>query len=207
MTSFSFAILTHNEGECIEALLSQLVQYKRDCDEIIVLDDYSDDHITVEILSRYRDAGSISLHHNALNKDFANQKNVLNSLCKGDFIFQIDADELISDKLVSNLETLIEANKSADLFMVPRVNTVDGITPEHIKKWGWRLDDAGRVNFPDYQSRIYRNSPDIKWQNAVHERISGYGYFVYIPPVPALSILHHKSIDRQEKQNSFYETI
>jgi hypothetical protein len=41
---------------------------------------------------------------------------------------------------------------------VPRVNTVKGITQEHIQKWGWIVDNQGRVNWPDLQWRIYANN-------------------------------------------------
>ena len=51
----------------------------------------------------------------------------------------IDADEMISEYMVKNLYQILEMNKDVDLYFVPRINTVAGLTEEHIKKWGWRL--------------------------------------------------------------------
>ena len=94
-----------------------------------------------------------------------------------------------------------------DIVFVPRVNTVEGLTDEHIKKWGWKVDEKGWVNFPDYQTRIYKNTDDVKWMNKVHERITGYDTFSNFPAEEQWSLYHPKQIDRQEQQNEFYETI
>ena len=94
-----------------------------------------------------------------------------------------------------------------DIVFVPRVNTVEGLTDEHINKWKWKVDEKGWVNFPDYQTRIYKNTEDVKWMNKVHERITGYSTFSNFPAEEQWSLYHHKQIDRQEQQNEFYETI
>jgi hypothetical protein len=90
---------------------------------------------------------------------------------------------------------------------VPRVNTVDGLTQEHINKWGWNVNENGWVNFPDYQGRIWRNRPNILWKNKVHEVLIGYNEHTYLPAEEQFSFYHPKDIDRQEKQNKFYEEI
>ena len=64
-----------------------------------------------------------------------------------------------------NLQFFLESNKEVDLFFVPRINTVEGLTPTHIKKWGWKVGENGWINFPDYQWRIYKNDPKIVWVN------------------------------------------
>jgi hypothetical protein len=46
-------------------------------------------------------------------------------------------------------------------------------TQNHILKWGWRVNEKGWVNYPDYQQRIFKNIDRIKWVNKVHERIVG----------------------------------
>ena len=38
-----------------------------------------------------------------------------------------------------------------------------------IKCAGWNVNDKGWVNWPDYQWRIWKNKPKIKWKNKVHE--------------------------------------
>jgi glycosyltransferase involved in cell wall biosynthesis len=49
----SYAILTHNEGQYIETLLSFLTTNKRPEDEIVIVDDFSTDLETIEILKKY----------------------------------------------------------------------------------------------------------------------------------------------------------
>ena len=94
-----------------------------------------------------------------------------------------------------------------DVILVPRVNTVEGLTDEHIQKWGWNVDENGWVNFPDYQWRIYKNSADIKWQNKVHETLIGYNTISNLPSIEELALYHPKTIDRQVKQNNYYDTL
>ena len=101
----------------------------------------------------------------------------------------------------------ILSGNDVDVIFIPRVNTVEGLTDSHIQKWGWQVNEKGWVNFPDYQTRIYKNTNDIMWMNKVHERITGYNSVSNFPPQEEYSLYHHKQIDRQEKQNEFYETI
>ena len=142
-----------------------------------------------------------------LNKDFASYKNNLKNHANGIFIFQIDADELPSEYLITNMHDLLEANKDIDLFFVPRVNTVEGLTDEHIQKWRWNVNEKGWVNWPDVQTRIYRRTSEIEWEGKVHERIKGYNTMTYLPLEEDFALYHPKDIQRQEKQNALYETI
>jgi hypothetical protein len=143
----------------------------------------------------------------SLNKDFASYKNNLKNHANGMFIFQIDADEMPSEYLVENLQFFLESNKEVDLFFVPRINTVEGLTKEHIQKWRWKVDENGWINFPDYQTRIYRRTSEIEWQGKVHERIIGYNTLSVLPQEEEYCLYHHKQIARQEKQNDYYDTI
>ena len=142
-----------------------------------------------------------------LNKNFAAYKNNLNKACNGNWIFQIDADEIPNEYLIEALPFILEANAETEAYWVPRVNTVAGITDEHIAKWGWRVDDQGWVNFPDWQMRIYRNDDNIYWIKPVHEQLKGYTKFANLPAEENYCLYHPKNIGRQEAQNKFYETI
>ena len=201
----SYAILTHNEGACIETLLQTLVEYKDAVDEIVVVDDYSSDTLTLQILQDYKQAKHIKLYQNYLSDDFANQKNFLMNKCSGDFIFNIDADEMVKPELIVNLKAIIEENPEVDLYAIARENIVEGITEEHIRKWGWVVNEAGFINFPDYQLRLIKNNSGITWKNKVHEVPAFYKRLSFLPEEFALE--HVKDIERQEKQNSFYGTI
>ena len=203
----SYSILTHNETDSLKNLIHFLVKHKDEEDEIVILDDYSDNKNTVELLDAYCSIYEIKFEKRHLLKDYAGQKNHLTRMCSGDYIVNVDADEMPHKWLMKNIKEILENNPTIDLYWVPRVNTVDGITQEHIDKWGWNVNEKGWVNFPDYQGRIWRNRPNILWKNKVHEVLSGYKQHTYLPAEEKFSFYHPKDIDRQEQQNSFYESI
>jgi glycosyltransferase involved in cell wall biosynthesis len=202
--TISYAILTHNEGEYIETLLSFLTTHKRAEDEIVIVDDFSDDELTKSILAKYKD--QITLQYRVFDGD-ATQKNYLNSLCTKDYILQLDADELVSLDFLNMLPNLLELNDSVDLFIMPRINTVEGLTPEWSNKWGWRVNEKGWVNFPDWQMRLYRNCEWVKWDGLLHSKITGYKTFNNLPENELFCILHPKQLNRQIEQNTLYDKI
>lgn len=200
----SYAITVCNELHEVKRLLDQLIQLKREEDEIVVLLDKTKSSMQLEnMLANY----NIKLHTDYFDGHFADWKNKLNSFCTGDYIFQIDADEYPHEELIADLPEILAANSHVEALVVPRVNTVEGLTAEHISKWGWNVNDKGWVNFPDYQWRIYKNSPYIKWKNKVHEVIEGYKVMAQIPGYEFFSLYHPKTIERQERQNNYYESI
>jgi glycosyltransferase involved in cell wall biosynthesis len=205
----SYAITVCNEFAEIQRLLNQLLQHKKPQDEIVVLVDISKNEPSSYLLNYLREFNSkntIKLDEGYFDGHFADWKNKLNSLCSGDFIFQIDADEYFPNEFIDLIHQILESNPEVDLYFVPRINTVSGLTEEHIQKWGWKVEN-GRVNYPDYQGRIYRNSSEIKWENKVHENIVGFKQYTALPEVDALSLIHPKTIERQERQNAYYETL
>jgi glycosyltransferase involved in cell wall biosynthesis len=162
----------------------------------------------IEYLELQANADHITLIESEFDNDFAQWKNFLNSQCKGEWIFQLDADEYLTPDLIVNLEALLEANSDKDLIVVPRINTVEGLTEAHIQKWGWNVNEKGWVNFPDVQTRIYKNKPEqIGWNGKVHERIGGYENYTNFPIEELYCIIHPKVIERQEKQNNYYDTL
>ena len=206
--TISYAITVCNEIEELTILLNFLQTNIRKEDEIVI--QYDETSVTDEVKEYVTLMDSMHENHIVvgfpLNKDFASFKNNLKSHCTKDYIFQVDADEIPHEFLVEYIGEVLDENP-VDIVFVPRVNTVEGLTDEHIKKWGWKVDEKGLVNFPDYQTRIYKNTDDVKWMNKVHERITGYDTFSNFPAEEQWSLYHSKQIDRQEQQNEFYETI
>ena len=203
----SYSILTHNETDSLLRLIEFLVNHKDEKDEIVILDDFSDNEKTKEILDTMCSIHEIKFEQRHLLKDYAGQKNHLTRMCSGDYIFNLDADELPHKSLIKNIKPILESNPTIDLYWVPRVNLVEGITQDHIQQWGWNVNEKGWINFPDYQGRIWRNRPNILWKNKVHEVLYGYKEYAYLPAEEEYSFYHPKDIDRQEKQNEFYDTI
>ncbi len=210
MINVTYAVTVCNELEEITKLINFLQPRIKSEDEILI--QYDSASVTkpvkdyLEILSQLHKS-NIKVIGFPLNNDFASFKNNLKNNANGIFIFQIDADEIPSEYLVSNLTDFLEYNKDVDLFFVPRINTVEGLTETHIRKWGWKVNEKGWVNFPDYQTRIYRRTSEIEWKKKVHETIVGYNTLSVLPMEEDYCIYHHKQIERQEKQNAYYDTI
>ena len=204
----SYAITVCNEFIEIQRLLGFLLENKRDQDEIVILYDSKNGTKEVEqVLDHYNSIIEYyTLQKSPFNKHFADWKNLLTSYCNGDYVYQIDADEIISKYVLDNLPMILQYNK-VDVLKVPRINTVEGLTQEHIQKWGWRIDEKGWVNFPDYQWRIYKNDSKIKWKNKVHEVLEGYKTISHLPLEEPWCLKHPKTIKRQEKQNNYYNTL
>jgi glycosyltransferase involved in cell wall biosynthesis len=180
----------------LDPLFQNLLKFIQPEDEIVVVDDMSDEPSTLLTISKYED------------KDFAEHKNFAKSKCTKEYIFFIDADENINTGLLSTLKEILYNNPQVDLFLVPRVNVVVGLTEEHKSKWGWTTNDKGWVMFPDYQTRIVKNIPEIKWEGKVHERLVGHKTHTALPhETEDYCLLHIKNIDRQEAQNKLYNTL
>jgi len=201
----SYAVTVCNELEEIKKLIPFLIENKQEQDEIMVLIDLKNGTSDVlEYLGLLED--KIIIVGEQFDGHFGNWKNKLTELCDGDYIFQIDADEIPHKTLMENIHQIIEMN-DVDVILVPRVNTVTGLTQEHIQKWKWMVNENGWVNWPDPQWRIYKNVDYIKWENKVHEKLDGYKTISNLPMMEELSLHHSKTIEKQEKQNEYYETL
>ena len=204
----SYAITVCNEFQEIQRLINFLIKNKRVEDEIVVLFDSTNGTSDIEEFLRAKSVnGEFNWFNYSFDGHFANMKNRLTDMCNGDYIYQIDADELPPKYLLENLSYILKANENVDVYRVPRINTVQGLTQEHVQKWGWRVDKKGWVNFPDYQWRIYKNDSNIKWVNKVHEILTGFETMSQLPTEEEYCLLHDKTIEKQEKQNAYYDTL
>jgi len=196
----SYAITVCNELDEITKLLNFLLKHRRKKDEIVILFDKKNG--TPEVWSRIlelRGENNVNYKSATFKHHFADWKNQLTEMCKGDYIFQIDADEIPHELLIDKLPEIIETNPDNEVYLVPRVNTVKGLTKEHINKWRWNVDEQERVNWPDYQWRI--------WKNKVHEVLEGHKTHALLPAMTELALFHPKTVERQEKQNNYYNTL
>jgi len=162
----SYALTVCNEFLEIQRLIDFLLEHKRDQDEIVIVFDSNNGSKSIEEYLRAKSVNGSKFrwYPFSFEGDFSSLKNYLTKNCVGDYIFQIDADELPNWYLMQYLPVILEAN-NVDALRVPRVNTVKGLTQEHIQKWGWVVDSRGRVNWPDPQWRIYKNNKRKEKQN------------------------------------------
>lgn len=237
MISISYAILACNEYDELKSLIDLLAVKINTCDEIVVVLDSNcseevHDYIytfALENVDKYYSI-NFSYHIRNLDKDFSSQKNFLNSKCKAQYIFNIDADEIPNVGLLgSNLTSLLEMNELVDVYKVPRINIVKGVTDEFIKLNHWITSSAEDIeneygldniiihrcyctpepiiNFPDWQFRIYKNDSSIHWVGKVHEILTGYKTQAYLPTTLEYSLLHIKEFNKQIQQNNLYATL
>ena len=205
----SYAVTVCNELVEIQRLLPFLIENKRQEDEIVIFYDSNNGTKSVEDYLKAQSQITFApfrFIHYHFDGHFANMKNALTEACLGDYIFQIDADEMPNSYLMENLSTILESN-DVEVLRIPRINTVSGLTQEHVQKWGWNVNEEGWINFPDYQWRIYKRSPYIKWENRVHEVLNGFKSLAFLPAVEGYCLTHHKDIERQERQNAYYSTL
>jgi hypothetical protein len=211
MPSISYAITAVNEHQELERLLDQLNEHIRPEDEIVVQLDNTATEEVKEVAVKYNVGSKYEYHRIffGLNGDFATFKNNLKNHCTRNYIFFIDADEYLGEDLLGNLPEILDLNPNHDVFLIPRINTVEGITHEHIKKWGWNLNDKNWINYPDYQTRLCKNRKDIQWYGRVHERLQSSELLLgeALPTYHGLDLIHPKTIERQEKQNKLYSTL
>lgn len=213
----SFCITVCNEHFELDRLLKQLFRYIDNTDQIVVQGDQGNvtDEV-ISILSKYKKDERFVYVEYPLNRDFATFKNNAIKHCTKQWNFLIDADEYCDEFLLTHLKQILTDNSDIDVFKVPRVNTVEGITPEYLKQRGWLMHNINGIdviNFPDSQYRIFKNNKKIKYINTVHECLSGYDWETVLPISKNgkytfdYCLYHPKSIERQIKQNNFYDTL
>lgn len=208
----SYGLTTWIEHIELENLLNYLNPRIDDEDEIIIV--YDQNRVTPEVMSVMENFKRENYKFYPFNfqQNFLENKNYLGSMCTGEFIFQIDSDELPSETLLQNVKPILEANPDIDVYWVPRINIVNGLTKEHVQQWGWNVNEKGWVNFPDPQKRIYRNSPEIQWRDPegkpqLHGMVTGYKTETQLPFEEEWALTHTKAIQKQEYQNKTYRDI
>ena len=198
----SYGITVHNEAEELEKLLGKLLVSIDEQDEVVICVDGDDENVK-GVIKLYSIDSRVIHYNRKLDGNFSNQKNSVIEKSSGDYVFHIDADEYPNKILLQQLKQILEIN-DVDLIWIPRVNTIEGMKEEHIRRWGWRVTENSWVNYPDYQARVFRRDESIRWTRPLHEYITGCKTYSHLPPQEELSLYHPKTIEKQEKQNMFY---
>ena len=206
----SYLLTCKNEGYQLQSLIELLYKYKTDS-ECIILDDYTDDVDTLNVLNNVKRDGSgfFTVYQHQLNNNYSTHKNFGKSLCRGEWVWQIDADEMPSEVLLTNLHEILDSNPTVELFWVPRINNFIGVTDAHAKQWGWDINNPNKwVNWHggDYQGRIFKNLPHLRWERPLHEKIEGYKVSSKFPKEEEFALIHTKTIEKQIQTNVRYNT-
>jgi len=205
----SYLVTCKNTGSELQFLLERLYKYGQN-NECIILDDHSDDPVTLQVLNNTSNNSFFKVHKHKLDRNYSEHKNYGKSQCQGEYIFQIDDDELPSEILLESLKELIELNSTVELFWIPRINDFKGVNPQNAAQWGWKLtpyEDRLIVNWPDPQGRLFKNTPHIEWKRRLHEKVEGSKTHVHLPYEYEFALLHNKTIEKQVETNIKYNKM
>lgn len=164
--NLSIAIATFNEEENIKRCLDRVKEWVY---EIVVVDGKSNDK-TVEI-ARGSGAKVIVVKNQAV---FHINKQKAIDACRGEWVLQLDADEIVSEGLASEIKNVIQHSDSNG-YWVPRKNFFLG---RFLKKGG---------QYPDYTLRLYRRGMGKLPAKDVHEQAVVEGNVGYLKN----SLLHY----------------
>lgn len=207
----SYGITVCNESDELKKLLKCLTDNIDSNDEIIILSDKANvTEPVLDIISDFASRNEYIKHISfPLNSDFSRFKNNLITESCGDYLFQIDADEIPNISLLKKIKEFLYIHNNCDCFRIPRINIVNGISEEYIKEWNWKIDDKNRINYPDLQMRLFKLNKNIIWVNKVHEVLINYDKVKNLPhrETEQYCLYHIKEIQKQVRQNDFYNTI
>lgn len=125
-------------------------------DEIIVVDSMSTDG-TQELAKKY---GAVVIEREFIN--YGEQKNFAEQQAKGPWILNVDADEVVSDNLSKEIQSLIskELQDCAAVYEIDRLNYYCGNPISH---GGWS---------PDFNRRLYQKNRARWTEPMVHEKLN-----------------------------------
>ena len=119
----SYAIPVCNEDKELDRLLAQLLFHETPNMEVVVQCDQGNTTQEVyKVLDKY--SAFIHVVQFPLKGNFAAFKNNLKKHCTGDWIFQIDADEYLSEDLAKNIQNILIDNPTVDLFLLPNLRPI-----------------------------------------------------------------------------------
>lgn len=187
MAKVSVVINTLNEEENLSHAINSVQGF---ADEVIVVDMYSSD-------------GTAALAKKLGAKVFTHEKtgyveparNFALSKAKGDWIFILDADEVLPKTLQKKLLTIIQTSKN-DYFRIPRKNIIFGKWIKYSRWW------------PDYNIRFFRKD-HVSWNEVIHAVPMTSGRGADIPAKEAFAIIHNNypSIETYLERMNRYTSI
>lgn len=201
----TYGITVSDEFFEFKRLINSLQPYLLPEEDIVILADKN--KITKEI-EDFCELCGLQINYFNFQKDFSEFKNTLFSLTSKQYLFQIDADEQIPPSLLSAVRQVAQQGE-IDLLWIPRINIIRGMTKKDIDNFNWKINEYGWEGFPDYQARFVSTRGHIRWQNKVHEILTGSekSALIQTQPITHYSILHVKDIEKQKKQNNLYSQI
>src|SRR3989338_7510726 len=156
----SVVLATYNEEKNLPECLNSVAGL---ADEIIIVDGSSQDK-TVEVAKKYK--AKVVVTENLPNFHINKQKAI--DLATKNWVFQLDADERVSNELVEEIKSKLANNSSTNGYWIARKNWFLG---RFLMKGG---------QYPDYTLRLYRKGKGHLPQVHVHEQAEVVGHVEYL---------------------------
>ena len=193
----TYSIQVCNESRELFSLLNFLLKVKDSEDEINVIVDSLHTTDKVKLVLKEFDK-QINVYPRAFD-NFCDNSNYHLDMAKGDYIVGLDADEMPQEKFVKGIKQILNDN-DIDILFIPRINIHPGLTQQFLNDSKFNVNECGWINWPDFQGRISRNIPSIRWSNELHTKLSGSTKVSGLPAKPELALWHIKSIEKQESR-------
>lgn len=143
-------ILTKNNARSIRYAIESIINF---VDELIIVDSGSEDG-TLDIVREYTD----KVYYNPF-QDFSSQRNFAIQHCKNDWIFFLDADEVVGENFSEAIKCV--GGKFRSLLM-PRYNLISLEPMQFI---------LSHPHYSEYQQRFFRNDGKCYFHHPVHHQL------------------------------------
>lgn len=128
MARISGVVIALNEAHQLHYALSTLLPW---CDEVIVVDQHSED----ETASIAEEMGATVYQHDRTGGIADPARRFAVAKASGDWIFILDADEMVPPSLADHLRELADSDPELDVVLVPRANVLLGRWLKHGNNW------------------------------------------------------------------------
>lgn len=169
MITISLCMIVKNEEDTIGRCLSSVQDL---VDEIIIVDTGSTDR-TKFVVSQYTD----KIYDFEWSDDFAAARNFVFSLANSEYIFWLDADDLLKE---SDQQKMAALKKNLD-------PSIDSVTMNYYLAF----DEFGNVTSKVRRNRLVKRANDFQWIGSVHEYLEVWGIILNSDIAIVHSSLHH----------------
>ena len=170
--SLTIIILTHNSQQTIKASLKSALF----ADEVIIVDDNSTDR-TLDIIEGISIKNPhIAAHNHFLHNNFAAQRNWAQTIATSNWIFFLDADEIITHKLCLEIQEVIKQNhQNHQGYFVNRTDTLLGKQLQYgetsnVKLLRLARKNAGTWNYSVHEQWEVRGTKGDLKNSLIHKR-------------------------------------
>lgn len=203
----SAVVLTKNEEENISRCLKSLLF----CDEVIIIDDYSDDKTLDQIshIKNQNDKSKIKIYQRKLNGNFAEQRNFGLEMARGEWVLFVDADEEITPELAEEIRREMGLIRPRGQI---RLRGLEEPVAYYLKRrdffWGRevRFGEVGWIRRIGLIRLIRKNQG--RWTGKVHEELKVKSQKLKVKRFKNfINHYPHQSIKKFLEEVNFYSTL